>query len=173
MLCRVSDLPVSCSIGNTNTNFPLVIGVVNVPHEGQLEPTSMPIQQQERQRTSLRAREEIERVHAFEHSLQEFGRDASFGAAADVRGDDCAAEVANWPTRISFARAIVASDTVVSFYHRCADVDAKLQFLRHLAGCENDRAHHRFSRRGGEANDSKVRLGCCPSHLCCLSFCFE
>ncbi len=89
----------------------------------------------------MRAGEEIQQVHLFYHTLQEFGRDTSFGAAAYKWRNDCAAAVANVPIRISFPWAIVPYVTVLSFYYHCPDVAAKLQSLRYLPGSEPEPDH--------------------------------
>ena len=54
-----ANLPVRSSIRYSNANFPLVLGIANVPLKGHLEAASMSIQQQERELLSLHTREEI------------------------------------------------------------------------------------------------------------------
>ena len=77
----------------------------------------MAIKKQERDRTCLSLRKQIQLVHALQHLLQEFRRNTSFWLAAYECWDVNTIEAAYWPTTISLPWSVFHVHQEVIFNH--------------------------------------------------------
>ena len=92
-------------------------GFFYVYQKWKLESSNMAIKKQERDRTCLSLRKQIQLVHALQHLLQELGRNTSFRLAAHEYWDVNTVEAAYWPTTISLSWSVVHVHQEVIFNH--------------------------------------------------------